>query len=91
MNVGAHYHDSKRVRKEFFETPGVMSWTCSTCKNPAAKHIYLSDIQVSEYREEGYIVKICYTMQHAAGWYFCLANHPPPDNPCDEDFLRSIS
>ncbi len=91
MNVASHYHKSKQARKEFFETPGVMSWNCATCKNPAAEHIYLRKIEISKYREDGYIVEICHTMRHTANWYFCLAHRPPPDNPCDEEHMRSIS
>jgi hypothetical protein len=91
MSVTSHYHGSKQARKEFFETPGVCCWNCGACKNPAAEHIYLSGIQVSRYREEGYIVNICHTMRHAASLYFCLVNHPPPEDPCDVEHMLEIS
>ena len=91
MNVASHYHASKRARKEFFEAPETDSWTCETCKNPAADHLYLGEKTISEYKEEGYIVEICYTMRHTANLYFCIVDPPPPDEPCDSAFMEDIS
>jgi hypothetical protein len=91
MNVASHYQNHMRFRREEFEAPGTVRWTCETCKNPAVDHIYLGEIQISKYKEEGYTVEICYTMRHTADLYFCIVDPPAPDNPCDEEFMEDIS
>jgi hypothetical protein len=89
MSVGAHYRACKRIRRELFELPGTVSLPCKICGNPGKEHIYLTSKEVDGYSLDGYDVKVC--VHYDEETIICLVNPPPPDNPCDSDFMEEIS
>jgi hypothetical protein len=89
MSVGAHYRACKLIRKEFFELPGAVSIPCKFCGNPGKEHIYLTSKDLIRYELEDYDIKVC--VRYDDETIICLVDPPPPEDPCDDDFMEEIS
>ena len=66
---------------------------CAKCGGHYDDHHYLTDDDIKEAEKGGYTVSICDEGRQDTGpgsTLFCVVT-PPPDNPCDSDFMEKIS
>lgn len=69
-------------------------YPCKHCGGHYNAHDYLLDREIKEARGRGYIVLVCETSQERGageGSTSFTRIFQPPENPCDDDFMREIS
>ncbi len=65
---------------------------CKECGGHYADHSYLSEEDIWDARDQGCAVDICSTRENCpSGRTFFCHILPSPEDPCDDDFMRSIS
>jgi hypothetical protein len=66
---------------------------CKHCGGHYDNHDYLTPEEIDYTREQGYTVDICENRvenRDQSSTFFCMVTSPPED-PCDEEFMKEIS
>ena len=82
--------------EELRHDPGSGFWDggpCQKCGGDGSQHDFFFEGELQEYRDKGYTVMICDTNEGGV-WpegIMWVNLTPPPENPCNEDFMEDIS
>ena len=85
--------------EELRHDPGSGFWEgndqdlCPACGGVHSQHDFFYEEELKEYRDKGYKVTICDTNE-GGQWpkgIMWVNLTPPPDDPCDSDFMEDIS